>query len=109
MSFFPLPTKVANHIEKLRRNFLWGGLGEEFKYYLIRWFKVCTPIFGGGLGIRNLMRFNHAFLGKWSWHYRLEREACGEWWWTLNMEVHGEGDALGSLLGRMGWGYGKIL
>ena len=28
----------------------------------------------------------------------VSREKLGEeWWWMLNMEVHGKGDALGSL------------
>jgi hypothetical protein len=65
MSLFPLPTSVANHIEKFQCDFLWGGLSEEFKYHLERWPKVCTPISEGGLGIRNLLRLNHALLGKW--------------------------------------------
>jgi hypothetical protein len=34
MSLFPLPTSVANRIEKFQRDFLWGGSSEEFKDYL---------------------------------------------------------------------------
>jgi hypothetical protein len=56
---------VAKHIEKLQPHFLWGGIGEEFKHHLVNWLKVCTLINEGGLGIRNLMLFNHALLGKW--------------------------------------------
>jgi hypothetical protein len=51
------------------------------------------------------MRFTHALLGKWLWWYGLGRE----WWWTLNMDVHGEGGVLGSLSGCMWWVYGGIL
>jgi hypothetical protein len=51
---------VAKHIEKLQPHFLWGGIGEEFKHHLVNWLKVCTLINEGGLGIRNLMLFNHA-------------------------------------------------
>jgi hypothetical protein len=39
-------------------------LGDEFKYQLVSWSNVCTPIAKGGLGIRNLLSFNHALLGK---------------------------------------------
>ena len=42
----------------LQRNFLWSGLGEEFKHHLVGWDKVCTPIASGGLGIRKLTTFN---------------------------------------------------
>jgi hypothetical protein len=35
MSLFPLPVGVANHIEKLQWDFLWGVMGVEFKIYLV--------------------------------------------------------------------------
>jgi hypothetical protein len=60
MSLFPLHTSVVNRIKKLQRDFFWTGLGEELKYYLVSWSKVCTPISMGGLGDRNLQSFNHA-------------------------------------------------
>jgi len=74
LSLFPIPSSVANRIEKLQQDFLWGGIGEEFKFHLA---KVCSPISSGGLGIRNLRIFNMALLGKWLWRYAFEREA---WW-----------------------------
>ena len=77
LSLFPIPTTVVNRIEKLQRDFLWGGLGEEYKYNLVSWSKVCSPISEGGLGIRNLRLANQALLGKWLWHYATER---GAWW-----------------------------
>jgi hypothetical protein len=73
MSLFPHPTSVANRIEKLQNDFLWGGLGEEFKYHPMSSSKVCMPISMGGLGVRNLQRFNHALLGKWLWRYGHKR------------------------------------
>ena len=65
MSLFKLLVRVANCIEKLQCDFLWGGLGEEFKYHLVKWSKVCSSITVGGLGIRKLVDFNWALLGKW--------------------------------------------
>jgi hypothetical protein len=37
-----------------------GGLGEKFKYHLVSWSKVCSPISEGGLGVQNLMLFNRS-------------------------------------------------
>jgi hypothetical protein len=39
----------------------------------------------------------------------LKERLCGKWWWTLNMEVHGEGGVLVRLLGHMEWVYRRIL
>jgi hypothetical protein len=75
LSLFPLPTSVGARIKKLQRNFLWGGIGDEFKYHLVSWSKVCNPISEDGLGIKNLVMFNRALLGKWLWRYGVEREA----------------------------------
>ena len=58
LSSFPIPVTVANRIEKIQRDFLWGGLGVEFKYHLVNWSKVCSPISVGGLGIRKMLDFN---------------------------------------------------
>jgi hypothetical protein len=75
LSLFPISRSVVTRIEKLQRNFLWGGMGEEFKYHLVSWLKVCTPISEGGLGFRNLLMFNRALLGKWLWRFGIERDA----------------------------------
>jgi hypothetical protein len=110
MSLFPLPAGVANRIEKLQRDFLWGGLGEEFKYHLVSWSKVCSPISEGGLGVQELADVQSCSLRKMAYGTMCMRERLGgELWWTLNLVVRGVGGVLMSLLGRMGWGYGRIL
>jgi hypothetical protein len=65
LSLLPIPAAVAKRIESVQYDFLWGGVGEEFKFHLVNWRKVCSPIQEGGLGIRNLRCFNCALLGKW--------------------------------------------
>jgi hypothetical protein len=72
LSLFTIPVSVANRIEKHQRNFLWGGMGDEFKHHLVKWDTVCTPKAEGGLGIRSLVLFNRALLGKWMWRFGLE-------------------------------------
>jgi hypothetical protein len=75
LSLFPIPASVAKLIEKIQRDFLWKGLGEEFKFHLVKWDTICSPISNGGLAVRNLKLFNAALLGKWLWRYGLDREA----------------------------------
>jgi hypothetical protein len=65
LSLFPIPAYVAKRIEKIQRDFLWGGKNEEVKFHLVEREKVCSPIDEGGLGIRNVRRFNQALLRKW--------------------------------------------
>uniref|UniRef100_A0A2N9FVR5 Reverse transcriptase domain-containing protein n=1 Tax=Fagus sylvatica TaxID=28930 RepID=A0A2N9FVR5_FAGSY len=75
LSLFPIPAGVAQRLEKIQRDFLWSGLGEELKFHLVSWPKICEPIRSGGLAIWNLRRFNQALLGKWLWRYGCDREA----------------------------------
>jgi hypothetical protein len=72
LSLFPIPVDVAKHIEKIQRDFLWGELNDEVKLHLVDWDRVYFPISEGGLGIRNMRKFNQALLGKWLWRYAHE-------------------------------------
>uniref|UniRef100_A0A2N9GA24 Reverse transcriptase domain-containing protein n=1 Tax=Fagus sylvatica TaxID=28930 RepID=A0A2N9GA24_FAGSY len=75
MSLFPIPVSVALRIDKIQRDFLWGGMGEGKKFHLVNWSQVCQPLKMGGLGVRNLLLFNQALLGKWLWRYGNEENA----------------------------------
>ena len=37
MSLFPIPVFVARRIDKIQRDFLWGGMGDEKKFHLVKW------------------------------------------------------------------------
>uniref|UniRef100_A0A2N9EVX7 Reverse transcriptase zinc-binding domain-containing protein n=1 Tax=Fagus sylvatica TaxID=28930 RepID=A0A2N9EVX7_FAGSY len=97
LSLFPILVAVASRIDKIQRDFLWGGMGEGKKFHLVNWAQVCQPIHLGGLGIRNLRIFNKALLGKWLWRFGNEKEAL----WRLVI-VAKYGDQQG------GWSSGEL-
>jgi hypothetical protein len=35
LSLFPIPVSVAKKLERLQREFLWSGLGDETKFHLV--------------------------------------------------------------------------
>ncbi|KAG6675888.1 hypothetical protein I3842_15G128600 [Carya illinoinensis] len=88
LSLFPLPASIATKMEKLQRDFLWSGLGEELKFHLVGWNKVCTPLRDGGLVVWNVRAFNEALLGKWLWRYNKERGAL--WKEVIDMKYGSE-------------------
>ncbi|RVW19547.1 putative ribonuclease H protein [Vitis vinifera] len=68
---------VARRLEKLQRDFLWGGGSTERKAHLVNWERVCVGKEKGGLGLRKLVLLNKALLGKWVWRFaRAKEEMC---------------------------------
>ena len=95
---------MATRLERIQRNFLWGSSVECFKYPLVAWENVCLPRELGGFGIRKLVPFNQALLGKWLWRYGYETShlwrrviamKCGEgkggWCTRACSRAHGHG------------------
>ena len=72
ISLFRLPKGVKLKLDKIQRDFLWGGGSLERKFHLINWESICKSKEKGGLGIRNLSNFNRALLRKWSWRFTME-------------------------------------
>lgn len=44
MSLFPIPSKVLEKLNKIRRNFLWEGNNSSHKLHLINWDKVLKSV-----------------------------------------------------------------
>ncbi|KAJ9693622.1 hypothetical protein PVL29_009537 [Vitis rotundifolia] len=72
---FVIPKRVCARLEKIQRDFLWGGGALENKPHLVSWKVICATKKDGGLGIRNLAIFNKALLGKWLWRFANENDS----------------------------------
>ena len=68
MLVFTVPSFVEKWIGEFAELFV-GWFGREFKYHLVDWNTVCSPVYCGGLGVRKLSTLNHALLGKWLCHF----------------------------------------
>ena len=79
MSLLRMPREVKLRLEKIQRDFLWGGGALEKRPHFVKWAVVCTHKKIGGLGIRNLSILNRALLCKWSWRFAVERDS----YWKL--------------------------
>ena len=75
LSLFRMPKIVRSMLEKIQRDFLWGGGNLERKPHLVNWDIVCQEKRRGGLGVRGLSRMNQSLLCKWCWRFCNERDS----------------------------------
>lgn len=64
MSLFNTPVAVIGKLEKLQSSFLWDAVDGAKKFHLFQWETVTSPIWCGGLGVKDMKVFNKALLVK---------------------------------------------
>ena len=70
-----MPQKVCARLERIQRQFLWGGSVPEKKISLVIWATVCSEKKKGGIGLKSLSKLNKALLCKWSWRFANDQNA----------------------------------
>ena len=70
-----MPQKVSARLERIQRQFLWGGNDHDKKIALVKWATVCTAKWKGGIGIKSFSNMNKALLSKWSWRFANDRKS----------------------------------
>ena len=98
-NIFILPHEVIELINKICRNFLWGGNADYNKIPYISWQSTCLPKKHGGIGLKNLTAWNTACIAKLVWgiakkkdqlwikwiHHRYLKE--NDWYWRKIVKV----------------------
>ncbi|CBI24109.3 hypothetical protein VitviT2T_017099 [Vitis vinifera] len=75
ISLFQMSRRVRLRLEKIYRNFLWGGGMLGNKPQLVKWDIVCLDKRKGGLRVRCLNSLNMALICKWIWCFYKEMDA----------------------------------
>ena len=83
-----MSVSVGTRLEKIQREFLWGGGSLEKKPHLVNWMTICIEKKKGGLGLCRFSNLNMALLCKWCWRFANERNSL---WRKVISRKFGEG------------------
>ena len=90
LSFFKIPQRIVDKLVSLQRNFMWGGNQDHKKIPSVKWDVICLPKNDGGLGIKDLSKFNATLTGTWIWDLSFNQHQL--WVTVLNSKYGGWSD-----------------
>jgi hypothetical protein len=67
MDFYLLPKATHKKMDTIRSRFFWRGVGDDFKYHMVKWYVICRPKQFGDLGIIKTQILNECLMVKWIW------------------------------------------
>ncbi|XP_062100790.1 uncharacterized protein LOC133806714 [Humulus lupulus] len=77
-----LPKRIMKKINAVCRAYLWKGVSDSSGPGNIAWDAVCRPKKVGGLGLRNIERWNLAAVGKYVWDVAAKKDNLWVKWIT---------------------------
>ncbi|XP_071716678.1 uncharacterized protein [Rutidosis leptorrhynchoides] len=80
ISMLVLPKCVVIDIERLMRNFLWGGYDGKRGFPKVAWSDVCHSKDQGGLGIRNIHDWNKSLISRYVWNILNKKDSLWSKW-----------------------------